>query len=264
MRREKMKKYVCIVLILLVIQSVIFTQSYSSGDVNHSGDIDIVDALLVAQYYVQLNPQNFDNSLADVNGSGAIDIVDALLIAQYYVGLITQFPGGSNSGCPGTGNITYTLVKASSPTPEQQNAYSLITSAMDEAISYYNCYTDIVLHITVYYDPGVPTAQANWGGPISFGGEEYMNHITAMHEISHCVGIGTHSRWQSLVVDGIFTGTNATHQLREITGNSQDVLHADSQHFWPYGLNYTSEVSGPEDLINHCKMVAAIRKDLGI
>jgi hypothetical protein len=259
-----MKKQVFVAVICLIIQSVLFTQNYSRGDVNHSGGIDIVDALLVAQYYVGLNPQNFDNSLGDVNGSGTVDIVDALLVAQYYVGLITEFPGGSTTGCTGTGNITYTLVKASSPTSEQQNAYNLITEAMDEAVSYYNCYTDIVLHITVYYDPGVPTAQASWGGPISFGGETYMNHITAMHEISHCVGVGTHSRWQSLVVDGIFTGSHATNQLRAITGNPQDVLHADTQHFWPYGLNYTSEVSGPEDLINHCRMVVAIRKDLGL
>ncbi len=63
------------------------------GDVNCSGTevIDIVDALLVAQYYVGLAPANFYACAADVNASGAIDIVDALRIAQYYVGLITSF-----------------------------------------------------------------------------------------------------------------------------------------------------------------------------
>jgi O-glycosyl hydrolase len=61
------------------------------GDVNNNGAIDIVDALLVAQYYVGLNPSNFDQGRADVNCNGNIDIVDALLIAQYYVGLIDQF-----------------------------------------------------------------------------------------------------------------------------------------------------------------------------
>jgi endo-1,4-beta-D-glucanase Y len=64
----------------------------SLGDVNNSGTIDIVDALLVAQYYVGLNPANFNSSVADVNCSGSIDIVDALLCAQYYVGLISSFP----------------------------------------------------------------------------------------------------------------------------------------------------------------------------
>jgi alpha-L-fucosidase len=62
------------------------------GDVNGSGIVDIVDALLIAQYYVGLNPASFDASLADVNCSGAIDIVDALLIAQRYVGLIATLP----------------------------------------------------------------------------------------------------------------------------------------------------------------------------
>jgi hypothetical protein len=62
------------------------------GDVNGNGSIDIVDALLVAQYYVGLNPANFNASAADVNCSGGIDIVDALLVAQRYVGLIANFP----------------------------------------------------------------------------------------------------------------------------------------------------------------------------
>jgi hypothetical protein len=55
------------------------------GDVNGNGSVDIVDALLVAQYYVGLIqtlavPQN-----ADFNRDGNVNIVDALLIAQYYV-----------------------------------------------------------------------------------------------------------------------------------------------------------------------------------
>jgi arabinoxylan arabinofuranohydrolase len=61
------------------------------GDVNSSGTIDIVDALLVAQAYVGLIPSGYNAACADVNCSGGIDIVDALLVAQYYVGLITSF-----------------------------------------------------------------------------------------------------------------------------------------------------------------------------
>jgi lysophospholipase L1-like esterase len=61
------------------------------GDANMNGTIDIVDALLVAQYYVGLNPAGFIVAAADTNCSGSVDIVDALLIAQYYVGLIAQF-----------------------------------------------------------------------------------------------------------------------------------------------------------------------------
>jgi endoglucanase len=61
------------------------------GDVDSDGDVDIIDALLVAQYYVNLDPDNFDTSAADTDCDGGIDIIDALLIAQYYVGLISGF-----------------------------------------------------------------------------------------------------------------------------------------------------------------------------
>jgi hypothetical protein len=64
----------------------------TKGDVNRNGTIDIVDALLIAQYVVGLNPANFYAAAADTNCSGAIDIVDALLIAQRYVGIISSFP----------------------------------------------------------------------------------------------------------------------------------------------------------------------------
>jgi len=62
------------------------------GDANSSGIIDIVDALMTAQYSIGLNPPNFNLAAADVNCSASINIVDALIIAQYYVGLIAQFP----------------------------------------------------------------------------------------------------------------------------------------------------------------------------
>ena len=61
------------------------------GDVNTNGNVDIVDALLTAQYYVGLAPSGFYPINADVDCDSFIDIVDALLIAQYYVGLIGGF-----------------------------------------------------------------------------------------------------------------------------------------------------------------------------
>jgi mannan endo-1,4-beta-mannosidase len=61
------------------------------GDANDNGSVDIVDALLVAQFYVGLGV-TINQSLGDVNCDNALDIVDALLIAQYYVGLIGEFP----------------------------------------------------------------------------------------------------------------------------------------------------------------------------
>ena len=49
-----------------------------------------MDALLIAQYYVGLDPAGFVAANADVDCSGNIDIVDALLVAQYYVGLVSN------------------------------------------------------------------------------------------------------------------------------------------------------------------------------
>jgi enterochelin esterase-like enzyme len=61
------------------------------GDANGDGAINIVDALLIAQYYVGLDPAGFIEGNADTNCDGSIDIVDALLVARYYVGLISGF-----------------------------------------------------------------------------------------------------------------------------------------------------------------------------
>lgn len=170
--------------------------------------------------------------------------------------------GGAGTGCPGTGGITYTLAKVASPTAEEQSAYDKITSAMDEALSYYNCHTSIEKRLSVSYVPSVATADGNVNGSIRFGATSSMNYITAMHEIGHTVGVGSRE-FGALVVDGVFTGEAATRQLRVITGNESDVVHADTQHFWPYGLNYTTEVKTTDDLVNHCKIVVAIREDIG-
>jgi len=179
--------------------------------------------------------------------------------------------GGTGGGaCPFTGHVTYTLAKAANPTQTEQTAYDLITKALDKAISYYNCYTDITKSLNVSYVPSVSTADGNINGSMRFGSNTtYMDYRTAMHEIGHTVGIGQASNWGSFITDGIFTGTNANAQLQAIFATlpsppSDTKLHADTQHFWPYGINQQSEVKSEADLLNHCKMVMAIRKDLGL
>jgi hypothetical protein len=62
----------------------------TTGDVNGSGTVDIVDALMVAQYYVGL-VVTINTGAADVNKDGVIDIIDALKIAQVYVGIVAGF-----------------------------------------------------------------------------------------------------------------------------------------------------------------------------
>ncbi len=185
-------------------------------------------------------------------------------------GSIVQFPPGCTClgmgppACTPTGHVTYTLAKSASPTADEQSAYTAITCAMDGAVAYYNCNTAITKQLNVSYVPSVPTADGNINGSIRFGGTQYMECATAMHETAHAVGIGTASNWGTYSVGGVFLGASAIAQLHAIPGHETDTLHSDTQHFWPFGLNQASEASSPADLVDHCLMVIAIRKDLGL
>jgi hypothetical protein len=177
--------------------------------------------------------------------------------------------GTGGMTCPGAGHITYTLAKSASPSATEQTAYDKITSAMDKAITYYDCYTSISKSLNVSYVASVETADGNGNGSIRFGSNTtYMDYRTAMHEIAHTVGIGQASNWGTFLSNGLFTGEHAAAQLNAInatlTKPLYTELHADTQHFWPYGINQQSEVKSEADLIFHCQMVVAIRQDLGL
>lgn len=114
LKKTKIRLLSFLVIILLIVSfgtQNIISQASTLGDVNSDGSIDIVDALLTAQYYVGLDPDNFNAGAADVDGNGSIDIVDALLIAQYYVGLIDEFPGQGDT-------------PTTTPTPDSSGGYS--------------------------------------------------------------------------------------------------------------------------------------------
>jgi hypothetical protein len=162
-----------------------------------------------------------------------------------------------------TGHITYTLHRESNPSEDQSDAYQRITTAMDSAIGYYNKYTSLTKDLNIYYDTGVPTADASFNGTIRFGSNRgFMITGTAMHEMAHTIGAGTTYEYRNLIQNGRFIGPQTTAMLRQITGNANDSLSGDTQHFWPYGINYASEVRSDADLINHCKIVNAIYQDM--
>lgn len=161
-----------------------------------------------------------------------------------------------------TGNITYTLHKEQNPTADQLDAYAKIKTAMDSATGYYNKYTSISKNLNVYYNTGVQTADASSNGTMRFGSSRsYMVVHTAMHEIAHTVGIGTTTEYKNLIKNGVFTGTLATAKLKEILG-SDSILKGDGTHFWPFGLNYASEVKSAQDFVNHCLIVNEMYKDM--
>ena len=160
------------------------------------------------------------------------------------------------------GHVTYTLHKSDNPTADELDAYQRITTVMDSAVYLYNKYTNLRKFINVYYAPGVPTAEASSNGDLRFGSERsYMFVGTAMHEMAHTMGMGTTTDYRNMFKDGVFKGEKAQALLKEIDGPDAE-LHGDSQHFWPYGLNYASEVHSEQDLINHARIVDAMYQDI--
>ena len=156
------------------------------------------------------------------------------------------------------GPLRYRLAPGSENWPADKKAR--IVAAMDEAVALYNATGIFDKQIVASYNAETPTADGNFNGNIRFGGQ--IGSRTALHEIGHILGVGTVPNWQGFIVDGQWTGANALAQLREFDGPGA-VLHADRQHFWPYGLNFANE-DVPGARRRHVLMVAALRADLGL
>ncbi|MES2459286.1 MAG: hypothetical protein V4671_01795 [Armatimonadota bacterium] len=154
--------------------------------------------------------------------------------------------------------MTYTLTDGSAEWDAEKRRR--IIEAMDGAVTLYNQMGEFDKKARVSYNVGTPTADGNYNGSIRFGGQ--IGKRTALHELGHVLGVGTHPKWQSFIKEGKWTGTYALAQLRAFDGPDA-VLHADRQHFWPYGLNFDKE-SSPENDRRHVLMVAAFRRDLQI
>lgn len=135
------------------------------------------------------------------------------------------------------GNITYTLAMDPVANPYE---YGLIKTAMDSACAIYNHYFPISCNIYVYYNAGIPTAQASNYGSIGFGSNTgYMWVGTAMHEIDHYLGSGTNWNWQNLVSGGNWNGATGNAVSQQLCGSN---VYSDGTHFWPNGINYRSEI----------------------
>lgn len=167
------------------------------------------------------------------------------------------------TGCPAQGAVRYTLQTKSMPSAAESMAYAKIRAAMDKAIEKYNCYTDLTREVRVSYDPGVATADGNENGNMRFGSDASMHFVTAMHELGHVLGVGGNA-FKARVQNGVFNGSTAQAEVRRVSGDPAAKVNSDGTHFWPYGLNYVTEYKSEQDLVGHCAVVVAIRKDLGI
>lgn len=157
------------------------------------------------------------------------------------------------------GTLSWRLVRAQNPTADQRRAYDLITRAMNAAVARYNNLSGLTKSITAHYEPSVPTADGNINGTIRFGSTASMNERTALHEIGHTIGVGTSGKWGSLGCGGTFRGAATTALVRQYDGASAKIT-CDSQHFWPYGLNFDSEFS-QTNADRHVKIVEAMVRD---
>jgi hypothetical protein len=134
-------------------------------------------------------------------------------------------------------------------------------AAMDAAVGRYNQHGGFNKTINVYYEPGVPTADASYNGTLRFGGT-WPNERVSLHEISHTVGVGTVWQWNANRSGNTWTGQHALRLVRQFDG-LQANLSADGAHFWPYGLNYDNEASAVNNA-RHVAMVYAMRADMGL
>ncbi|KAL2209070.1 hypothetical protein CC79DRAFT_1320603 [Sarocladium strictum] len=154
--------------------------------------------------------------------------------------------------------LTWTLAKASNPSTDQLDAYTRIEAAMTAATNRYNRLGDATKSIRVRYDPGIPTAEANTNGDLGFGSNRsYMSERTALHEISHTLGVGLSGGFNANCASGNWP--NALPLLRSWDGQGA-VINCGGQHMWPYGLNYDNEWSD-QNAERHCLLVNAMIRD---
>ncbi|WP_128764920.1 hypothetical protein [Leeuwenhoekiella polynyae] len=141
--------------------------------------------------------------------------------------------------------------------------HARIKSAFDEATWYFNNFTSINKHVTVNYSPGTPTANANFDGWINMGPvESYQRTGTALHEMAHSVGVGTHWKYDDLFTDNRYNGERAAEIIQLMSGDDEEYIRKSGVHFWPYGINGAHEDTGEEDLyITHCLILQGMKTD---
>lgn len=154
--------------------------------------------------------------------------------------------------------LNWSLASGNESWPADKRA--AIVAAMNEAVALYNANGYFPKTLWANYNASVPTAQASYSGWIDFGGQ--IGTRTALHEISHTLGVGQYSTWSTSQSGGKWTGTFANNRVKLFDGAGA-TLNCDSIHFWPYGLNYADE-DGTTNRVRHIKMVAAMRRDMGI
>ena len=211
-------------------------------------------------------------------GSRAVLYNGSNFVGSYTLSQLTANDGYLSFGaCPyiGSWNITQIdnlSIRVEDPkTPLKWllgtgNAYwpadkrAAIIGALHEAVGIYNANGYFPKFLYANYDSNVPTAQASYNGSMSFG-NSFGTRVT-LHEIAHALGCGTHWVWPYLSINGQWNGAETMRYAKLFDGPMASI-GSDQAHFWPYGLNYDYEDSAIAR-IRHVKIVAAMRRDMGI
>jgi len=211
------------------------------------------------------------NGYFNIINRGSGKLLDVWEAASFESANIAQWEanGGANqewsfttgAGHSANGQLKWKWVSSGVPS----DAKLRIENAMNAAVAIYNYagnWEDRTL--SVEYNTGVPTADANINGYIRFGSSsDYQNERTAMHEIGHTWGVGTSWKWGSLLQNigdkSFFTGSRTKNLVKWYDG-LEGYIQADAMHFWPYGLNQNNQWS-EQNAQRHTELVSAMVKD---
>lgn len=159
---------------------------------------------------------------------------------------------------PNIAKLTYVLHRSQNPSTDELDAYARITEAMDRAVARYNKFDNFQRQLSVYYSPGVPTAEANSDGIISFGSDRaYMIEAVALHEMAHVHGVGTTWYFQNKCDAQDWP---AALPLLRLWDGPNAVITCSNSHMRPYGLN-TAEEDSEINFDRSARLVQAMRHD---
>ncbi|MDB6071319.1 MAG: hypothetical protein JWL81_2490 [Verrucomicrobiales bacterium] len=154
-------------------------------------------------------------------------------------------------------DITYSFnFDPASSAQAQQVANSVAVAA-----AFYNQNASFNKHWNVYYNAGIPTAEANFDGYMGFGGTR--NERVVFHEAAHTFGMGTGPAYGGLIAGGVWKGFYGNQAQFETYNDFGDGLHGDGHAIWPGGFNYDNE-DGFIERYWQARIMAGIRADMGI
>lgn len=154
--------------------------------------------------------------------------------------------------------ITYTVHRNANPSADELDAYTRIETSIQQTVDRHNALGGASKFLNVYYAPGVPTAEANYNGDVRFGSNRsYMNERTALHEVSHTLGVGQTAAFNEKC--GANDWATATPLLESWDGAGARI-NCGGSHIWPYGLNYDDEWS-ETNAQRHVELIQAMIVD---